>query len=121
MNNSSPDRQKYFEKRSEYNDRSGSKIHVKNRHIEEFRKLQLDHERRQEEIIRGNYREKGILLNTVGIEQKKERDLLRIQHVGELAELKMELFPDFDRWQQQKREVQDLSDENEGLENSEGK
>ncbi len=120
MSELSPDRQKYFTERSKSNERNESKIHVKNRHIEETRKLQLSHERRQEEIIRGNYPDKGILLNIIGIEQKKERDLLRAQHVQELAELKVEFFPGFDR-QQQRREVQNWSDENGGLINREDK
>ncbi|WP_309743688.1 hypothetical protein, partial [Chamaesiphon sp. OTE_20_metabat_361] len=84
-------------------------------------KLQLSYEMRQEEISRGNYTEKGVLLNTIEIEQRKERDLLRTQHVQELAELKVELFPEFDRWQQHRREVQNWSNENGGLVNSEDK
>jgi hypothetical protein len=101
MNSLPSDRQKYFEERSRYNDRSGSKIHIKNRHIEEFRKLELGQERKQEEIIEGKYRGKGILLDTIRTEQKQERDLLKRQQAKELVELKVEPFLEFDQWWQQ--------------------
>jgi Relaxase/Mobilisation nuclease domain len=106
----SPERREYFEQRAKYNDGSGLRIDVKNRHIEEMRKLQEDQKQRREEIIKGDWRGKGVLLNAVravvGSEQAKERAELRMEQLDELAGLKVAPFPDFDQWQQQRLEVE---------------
>jgi Relaxase/Mobilisation nuclease domain len=105
----SPERREYFEQRAKYNDGSGLRIDVKNRHIEEMRKLQEDQKQRREEIIKGDWRGKGVLLNAVravvGSEQAKERAELRMEQLDELAGLKVAPFPEFDQWQQQRLEL----------------
>ena len=75
-----------------------------------MRKLQVDQQQRREEIIKGDWRGKGVLLNAVrsavGSEQAKEREELTSQHKQELEKLKIEPFPEFDQWQQQRLEVE---------------
>ena len=56
--------------------------------------------------------ERGALLNAVrsavGSEQATEREELTSQHKEELETLKVEPFPDFDQWQQQRLEVEQM-------------
>jgi hypothetical protein len=110
LDNLSPERREYFEQRTKYNDRSGSTIEIKDRQIEEMRKLQAEQKQRREEIIKGDWRGKGALLNAVrsavGSEQAKERAELRMEQLDELAGLKVEPFPEFDQWQQQRLELE---------------
>jgi Relaxase/Mobilisation nuclease domain len=110
IDNLPPERREYFEQRSKYNDGSGSTIEIKDRQIEEMRKLQAEQKQRREEITKGDWRGKGALLNAVrsavGSEQAKEREELTSQHKEELERLKIEPFPEFDQWQQQRLEVE---------------
>jgi hypothetical protein len=110
LDNLSPKRREYFEQRSKYNSQGGSIMEIKDRHIIEMRKLQEDQKQRREEIIKGDWRGKGALLNAVrsavGNEQAKEREELTSQHKEELERLKIEPFPEFDQWQQQRLEVE---------------
>ena len=112
INNLPPERREYFEQRTKYNNQGGSTIEIKDRQIEEMRKLQADQKQRREEIIKGDWRGKGALLNAVrsavGSEQATEREELTSQHKNELEILKVEPFPDFDQWQQQRLEVEQM-------------
>ena len=112
INNLPPERREYFEQRTKYNNQGGSTIEIKDRQIEEMRKLQADQKQRREEIIKGDWRGKGALLNAVrsavGSEQATEREELTSQHKEELEILKVEPFPDFDQWQQQRLEVEQM-------------
>jgi Relaxase/Mobilisation nuclease domain len=112
INNLPPERREYFEQRTKYNNQGGSTIEIKDRQIEEMRKLQADQKQRREEIIKGDWRGKGVLLNAVrsavGSEQATEREELTSQHKEELEILKVEPFPDFDQWQQQRLEVEQM-------------
>lgn len=109
IDNLSPERREYFEQRSKYNSQRGSTVEIKERHIEEIRKLQVDQQKRREEITKGDWRGKGALLNAVRSavrsEQSKERDELTEQQKAELEEVKIEPFPEFDQWQQERAEV----------------
>jgi hypothetical protein len=109
IDNLPPERLEYFEQRTKYNNQGGATIEIKDRQIEEMRKLQEDQKQRREEILKGDWRGKGALLNAirsaVGSEQAKEREELTSQHKEELEILKVEPFPDFDQWQQQRLEV----------------
>ncbi|NJR31681.1 MAG: relaxase/mobilization nuclease domain-containing protein [Chamaesiphon sp. CSU_1_12] len=106
----SPERREYFEQRTKYNSQGISTTEIKDRQIEEMRKLQEDQKQRREEIIKGDWRGKGALLNAVrsavGSEQAKEREELTSQHKEELDRLKSEPFPEFDQWQQQRLEIE---------------
>jgi hypothetical protein len=106
----SPERREYFEQRTKYNNQGSSTTEIKDRHVAEMRKLQVDQQQRREEIIKGDWRGKGVLLNAVrsavGSEQAKEREELTSQHKQELEKLKIEPFPEFDQWQQQRLEVE---------------
>ena len=92
IDNLSPERQEYFEQRSKYNSQRGSTVEIKDRHIEEIRKLQVDQQKRREEITKGDWRGKGALLNAVrsavGSEQSKERDELTEQQKSRVRESK---------------------------------
>jgi Relaxase/Mobilisation nuclease domain len=110
LDNLSPERREYFEQRTKYNNQGISTTEIKDRQIEEMRKLQAEQKQRREEIIKGDWRGKGALLNAVrsavGSEQAKEREELTSQHKEELEKLKIEPFPEFDQWQQQRLEVE---------------
>jgi Relaxase/Mobilisation nuclease domain len=112
LDNLSPERREYFEQRTKYNNQGGSTTEIKDRQIEEMRKLQAEQKQRREEIIKGDWRGKGALLNAVrfavGSEQAKEREELTSQHKEELEKLKIEPFPEFDQWQQQRLEVEQM-------------
>jgi hypothetical protein len=110
LDNLSPEKREYLEQRTKYSNQGGSTTEIKDRQIEEFRKLQEDQKQRREEIVKGNWRGKGALLNAVrsavGSEQTKEREELTSQHKEELEKLKIEPFPEFNQWQQQRLEVE---------------
>ena len=112
IDNLSPERREYFEQRTKYNNQGGATIEIKDRQIEEMRKLQADQKQRRDEIIKGDWRGKGALLNAVrsavGSEQAKEREELTNQHKEELEKVKVEPFPDFDQWQQQRAEIDQI-------------
>jgi hypothetical protein len=105
----SPERREYFEQRSKYNSQRGSTVEIKDRHIEEMRKLKVDQQKRREEIVTGDWRGKGALLNAlrsaVASEQEKERDEMIERHGEELEKVKVEPFPEFYQWQQERAEV----------------
>jgi hypothetical protein len=108
----SPERQEYFEQRTKYNNQGRSTTEIKDRHVAEMRKLQVDQQKRRDKIVRGDWRGKGALLNAVrsavGSEQVKEREELTSQHKEELERLKIEPFPEFDQWRQQRLEVDQI-------------
>jgi hypothetical protein len=110
IDNLRPERREYFEQRTKYNNQIGSTIEIKDRQIEEMRKLQEDQKHRREEIVKGDWRGKGVLLNAVrtavSSEQVEEREELTNQHKEELEKVKVESFPDFEQWQQQRAEVE---------------
>ncbi len=109
LDNLSPEKREYFEQRTKYNNQGGSTTEIKDRQIEEMRKLQTDQKQRRDEIIKGDWRGKGALLNAVrsavASEQEKERDEMTERHGQELEKVKVEPFPDFNQWQQQREEV----------------
>ncbi len=109
LDNFSPEKREYFEQRTKYNNQGGSTTEIKDRQIEEMRKLQTDQKQRRDEIIKGDWRGKGALLNAVrsavASEQEKERDEMTERHGQELEKVKVEPFPDFNQWQQQRAEV----------------
>jgi hypothetical protein len=84
-------------------------IEIKDRQIEEFRKLQEDQKQRREQIVKGDWTGQGKLLNAlrsaIASEQEKERDEINKRHGEELEKVKVAPFPDFDQWQQQRAEV----------------
>jgi Relaxase/Mobilisation nuclease domain len=109
IDNLPPERREYFEQRTKYNNQGRSTTETKDRQIEEMRKLQADQKHRRDEIIKGDWRGKGALLNAVrsavASEQEKERDEMTERHGQELEKVKVEPFPDFNQWQQQREEV----------------
>lgn len=109
IDNLPPERREYFEQRTKYNSQAGSTVEIKDRQIEEMRKLQIDQKQKREEIVTGDWRGQGKILNAlrsaVASEQKKERDEMTKRHGEELEEVKVEPFPDFNQWQQQREEV----------------
>lgn len=112
LDNLSPDRREYFEQRTKYNNQGISTVEIKDRQIEEMRKLQAEQKQRREEIIKGDWRGKGVLLNAlrsaVGSEQTMEREELTSQHKEELERLKIKPFLEFDQWQQQRLELEQV-------------
>jgi Relaxase/Mobilisation nuclease domain len=105
----SQERREYFEQRSKYNSQRVSTVEIKDRHIEEMRKLKVDQQKRREKIVTGDWRGKGALLNAlrsaVASEQEKERDEMIERHGEELEKVKVEPFPEFYQWQQERAEV----------------
>jgi hypothetical protein len=109
IDNLPPERREYFEQRTKYNNQGGSTIEIKDRQIEEMRKLQEEQKQRREEIVKGDWRGQGKILNAlrsaIATEQGEERDEMSKRHGEELEKVKVEPFPDFDQWQQQRAEV----------------
>ena len=109
INNLPPERREYFEQRTKYNSQTGSTIKIKDQQIKEMRKLQEDQKQRREEIVKGDWRGQGKILNAlrsaIATEQGEERDEMSKRHGEELEKVKVEPFPDFDQWQQQRAEV----------------
>lgn len=110
LDNLPPERQEYFEQRAKHHHQRGTGIEIKDRHLAELSKLQANQKQRRTELMVGDWRGNGSLLNAlrsaVASEQAQERDELIEQHKEELEELKVAPFPDFDQWQREREIVE---------------
>ncbi len=108
MDNLPPERREYFEQKLKHNTKKRPSIEVKDRQIEEWRKLQEDQRIRREDLTNISWRGQGKSLNIVRAaiakEQEQERSELRAQQRSELKEFQVEPFPSFEEWQQLKEE-----------------
>lgn len=112
LDNLPPERREYFEQKSKHYRQTGATTQIKERHIEELKQLQVDQKQRREELTKGDWSGNGKLLNAlrsaVASEQEQERNELTELQGEELEKFKVEPFPDFERWQQERAEVERL-------------
>ena len=113
MDGLSKERQKYIKQRANYETaRQASRIERKERQIQELRELQADQRTRREELVAGDWRGRGELLNAlrseIASEQEKERAELGERQRAEMEGLKIEPFPDFENWlsRENQRQIQ---------------
>lgn len=115
MDNLPPERREYFEQKLKHNTKKRPSIEVKDRQIEEWRKLQEDQRIRREDLTNIRWRGQGKSLNIVRAaiakEQEQERSELRAQQRSELKEFQVEPFPSFEEWQQAKEEQEQTSEQ----------
>jgi hypothetical protein len=108
MDNLPPKKREYFEQRLKQSSKKRPSIEVKDRHIEEWRKLKEDQRTRREDLTSISWRGQGKSLNilraAIAKEQEQERDELREQQWEEMKEFKVESFPSFEEWQRVKEE-----------------
>jgi Relaxase/Mobilisation nuclease domain len=108
MDNLPPERRAYFEQKLKHNTKKRPMLEVKDRQIEEWRKLQEEQRTRREDLTSISWRGQGKSLNilraAIAKEQEKERSELRAQQREEMKEFQVEPFPSFEEWQQVKEE-----------------
>jgi hypothetical protein len=108
MDNLPPERREYLEQKLKYNGKKGATTGVKDRHIEEWRKLKEDQRTRREDLTSISWRGQGKSLNilraAIAKEQEQERDELREQQRSEMKEFQVEPFPSFEEWQRANEE-----------------
>jgi len=103
MDNLPPERREYFEQKLKHNSKKRPSTEVKDRHIEEWRKLKSEQCIRREDLTSISWRGQGKSLNilraAIAKEQEQERDKLREQQRSEIKEFQVEPFPSFEEWQ----------------------
>jgi Relaxase/Mobilisation nuclease domain len=110
MDNLPPERRKYFEQKLKHTNRyqTGATTDIKDRHIEEWRKLKSEQRIRREDLTSISWRGQGKSLNilraAIAKEQEQERSNLREQQRSEMKEFQVEPFPSFEEWQQANEE-----------------
>jgi hypothetical protein len=108
MDNLPPEKRTYFQQRLKHNSNKRPSIEIKDRHIEECRKLKVDQQTRREELTSISWRGQGKSLNilraAIAKEQVQEREELREKQGAELKEFEIEPFPSFEEWQQSNTE-----------------
>lgn len=108
MDNLPPERREYFEQKLKHNGKKGATTGVKDRHIEEWRKLKSEQRNRREELTSISWRGQGKSLNilraAIAKEQEQERSKLRQQQREEMKEFQVEPFPSFEEWQRVEEE-----------------
>lgn len=113
MDNLPPDRRAYFEQKLKHNTKKRPRSEVKDRQIEEWKKLQEDQRTRREDLTSISWRGQGKSLNilraAIAKEQEQERSELRAQQREEMKEFEIEPFPSFDQWQQVEEEQKQTS------------
>jgi hypothetical protein len=111
MDNLPPERREYFEQKLKHNTKKRPSIEVKDRQIEEWRKLQEDQRTRREDLTSISWRGQGKSLNilraAIAKEQEQERSELRAQQRSEMKEFQVEPFPSFEEWQRVEEEEQE--------------
>ena len=113
MDNLPPERREYFEQKLKHNTKKRPRSEVKERQIEEWRKLKEEQRIRREDLTSISWRGQGKSLNIVRAaiakEQEKQRSELREQQREEMKEFQVEPFPSFEEWQQVKEEQEQTS------------
>jgi Relaxase/Mobilisation nuclease domain len=108
MDNLPPERREYFEQKLKHNGQKGATTGVKDRHIEEWRKLKSEQRTRREDLTSISWRGQGKSLNilraAIAKEQEQERSELREQQREEMKEFQVEPFPSFEEWQRANEE-----------------
>ena len=113
MDNLPPERREYFEQKLKHNTKKRPRSEVKERQIEEWRKLKEEQRIRREDLTSISWRGQGKSLNilraAIAKEQEQQRSELREQQRSELKEFQVEPFPSFEEWQQVKEEQEQTS------------
>jgi hypothetical protein len=108
MDNLPPERREYFEQKLKHNSKKRPRSEVKERHIEEWRKLKSEQRTRREELTSISWRGQGKSLNilraAIAKEQDTERSELRERQRSEMKEFESEPFPSFEEWQRANEE-----------------
>jgi Relaxase/Mobilisation nuclease domain len=113
MDNLPPERRAYFEQKLKHNTKKRPMLEVKDRQIEEWRKLQEEQRTRREDLTSISWRGQGKSLNilraAIAKEQEQERSELRAQQQEEMKGFEIEPFPSFEEWQQVEEEQKQTS------------
>jgi hypothetical protein len=108
MDNLPPERREYFEQRLKHSSKKRPSTEVKERHIEEWRKLKEEQRTRREDLTSISWRGQGKSLNilraAIAKEQEQERSELRARQREEMKEFQVEPFPSFEEWQRENEE-----------------
>jgi hypothetical protein len=96
-----------------HNTKKRPMLEVKDRQIEEWRKLQEEQRTRREDLTSISWRGQGKSLNilraAIAKEQEQERSELRAQQQEEMKGFEIEPFPSFEEWQQVEEEQKQTS------------